>query len=378
MRSELPAGWKAGTLSDLVRLQRGHDLPEPTRRPGPVPVMGSAGVSGFHDEARVRGPGVVIGRSGASFGKVHYCRQDYWPLNTALFATDFRGNDPRFVYFLLRATPFEAFNSGSAQQSLNRNFIAAIPIGIPPRDEQVRIARLLAGLDDKIGSNRRMARALGEVALTATAHAASRADDVITVSDLGVQIKEPGGVDRPYVGLDVMPQGSTVLDDWTLDNAPNGASWSFEPGDLLYGKLRPYFRKVVVAPIAGRCTREIVVLRPREEHYYGLLVGTVASQQFIDFCTAVSSGTKMPRAEWSEAGRFEVGLPARAELDELTEMARANYRAVAGLVRESRALESIRDALLPKLVSGQLRIPISNDAEETLGGATGVREAERA
>jgi type I restriction enzyme, S subunit len=153
---------------------------------------------------------------------------------------------------------------GSTVAHVNVAEVRRFGILPPALDEQQRVVAVLGALDDKIESNRRTARALADVALTATAHEASRATELIAVSDLGVQVKEPGGCDRPYIGLDVMPQGSTVLENWTVTDAPTGASWSFEPGDLLYGKLRPYFRKVVVAPIAGRCTREIVVLRPIE------------------------------------------------------------------------------------------------------------------
>jgi type I restriction enzyme, S subunit len=84
---------------------------------------GSAGQNGFHDTAIAKGPGVVLGRSGASFGKAHYCEQDFWPHNTALYVTDFRGNDPLFVFYFLSAIDFSRHNSGGAQQSLNRNFM---------------------------------------------------------------------------------------------------------------------------------------------------------------------------------------------------------------------------------------------------------------
>lgn len=81
--------WRRATLGDLVSLQRGHDLTEDERNSGNVPVMGSAGKNGYHDTAIAKGPGVVIGRSGASFGQVHICMEDYWPHNTSLYVTDF-------------------------------------------------------------------------------------------------------------------------------------------------------------------------------------------------------------------------------------------------------------------------------------------------
>lgn len=114
--------------------------------------MGSAGVNGFHDKAIATGPGVVLGRSGASFGHAHYCERDFWPHNTALYVTDFFGNHPRFVFYLLKAIDFSRHNSGGAQQSLNRNFIAPIPLAIPSHKEQEIIVDALSDSDALIES----------------------------------------------------------------------------------------------------------------------------------------------------------------------------------------------------------------------------------
>ena len=151
-KQAIPADWEAKTLGEFVSLQRGHDLTERDRRPGDVPVLGSAGANGFHDTARAKGPGVVLGRSGASFGQAHYCPRDYWPHNTALYVTDFRGNDPLFAYYFLQSIDFSRHNSGGAQQSLNRNFIAPIIIAVPKPSEQFVIAQALSDADALVAS----------------------------------------------------------------------------------------------------------------------------------------------------------------------------------------------------------------------------------
>ena len=156
--------WQEITLGEFVSLQRGHDLTDPERRIGKVPVMGSAGQNGFHDTALAKGPGVVIGRSGASFGQVHFSEKDYWPHNTCLYVTDFHGNDPRFAYYFLSSINFAGYNSGSAQPSLNRNFIYPIEIRVPSPDTQREIARVLGAIDDKIELNRRMNETLEAMA----------------------------------------------------------------------------------------------------------------------------------------------------------------------------------------------------------------------
>jgi type I restriction enzyme S subunit len=113
--------WTSCNLGEVIELQRGYDLPEYERQPGNVPVIGSFGITGYHNTARANGPGVTVGRSGASFGVATFSPVDFWPHNAVLFVTDFKGNIPRFVYYLLKTIDFQSLNSGSAQPSLNRN-----------------------------------------------------------------------------------------------------------------------------------------------------------------------------------------------------------------------------------------------------------------
>lgn len=146
----VPRSWRSTSLGELVFLRRGHDLTWRNRRRGTVPVMGSAGINGYHDEALADGPGVVLGRSGASFGRAHYVESAYWPHNTALYVTEFHGNSPRYIYYLLSIIDFSRHNSGGAQQSLNRNFIAPVQVVVPEQREQERVARALDDVGDLI------------------------------------------------------------------------------------------------------------------------------------------------------------------------------------------------------------------------------------
>ncbi len=88
-------------LSDVVKLKRGYDLPKRKRVNSEVPIISSSGVSGSHNEAKVKGPGVVTGRYG-TIGEVYYPECDFWPLNTTLYVQDFKGNRPEFIYYFLK------------------------------------------------------------------------------------------------------------------------------------------------------------------------------------------------------------------------------------------------------------------------------------
>ncbi|WP_051785896.1 restriction endonuclease subunit S [Endozoicomonas numazuensis] len=157
--------WVLKPLGELISLQRGHDLPSQDRVAGSVPIMGSSGITGFHNKAKISGPGVVVGRSGNSMGEVSFSSEDYWPLNTCLYITDFKGNDVRYIYYLLKTINFDQFNSGSAQKSLNRNAVYPYEVKTTTcKEEQERIRRVLANLEDKIELNRQTNQTLEHIA----------------------------------------------------------------------------------------------------------------------------------------------------------------------------------------------------------------------
>lgn len=150
-------------LGDLIELKRGYDLPTRLRKEGSIPIVSSSGISGQHSEAKCAGPGVITGRYG-TLGKVFFNASDYWPLNTTLYVRDFKGNDPRFVYYLLSSLDFNAYSDKAAVPGLNRNDLHIIEVVRPPLAEQKRIAHILGSLDDKIELNRQMNETLEAMA----------------------------------------------------------------------------------------------------------------------------------------------------------------------------------------------------------------------
>ncbi len=157
--------WRKIPLGELVTLQRGHDLPSQDRKLGDVPIMGSSGLTGYHDTPRCEAPGIVIGRSGNSMGVVSFSDIDFWPLNTALYVTDFKGNDERYIYYLLCQIDFDQFNSGSAQKSLNRNAVYPYEVlATTDKVEQKWIGSLLERYEHKIQLNRQTNQTLEKMA----------------------------------------------------------------------------------------------------------------------------------------------------------------------------------------------------------------------
>jgi type I restriction enzyme S subunit len=139
----VPEGWERTPLDAALGLQRGFDLPIQAREDGDVPVYGSTGINGFHNKARVQGPGVVTGRSG-TLGEVHYVPRDFWPLNTALWVKEFKAVTPLFALFLLREMDLKQYNGGVSVPSLDRKAVHRVEILLPPK-------KLIAVFDEFAG-----------------------------------------------------------------------------------------------------------------------------------------------------------------------------------------------------------------------------------
>lgn len=147
--------WTTTTLGEVTDLKRGFDLPASKRVSGKYPVYSSSGKTGTHDKYMVEGPCVITGRYG-TIGKVFYSSISCWPLNTSLYSCDFKGNNPRFVYYLLQTIPWSEYTTASAVPGVNRNHVNLRKVTIPDKIIQDRIAYLLDSITSKIELNNRI------------------------------------------------------------------------------------------------------------------------------------------------------------------------------------------------------------------------------
>jgi type I restriction enzyme S subunit len=142
-------------LGDVFILQRGFDITKKEQSEGIYPVISSSGVNSFHNKYKVKGPGVVIGRKG-TLGTAFYVDGEYWPHDTSLWIKDFKGNNPKFIYYFLTELPLKKLDSGSANPTLNRNFVHLLEAYIPSLDQQTKIAKILSKIDQKIDLNNKI------------------------------------------------------------------------------------------------------------------------------------------------------------------------------------------------------------------------------
>jgi type I restriction enzyme, S subunit len=124
--------------------------------------VSSGGISSYHDEAKVKGTGVVIGRKG-SLGTVHYIASDYWPHDTTLWIKDFKGNNPRFVAYQLETMRLKRLDTGAANPTLNRNIVHREKIAIPPVEQQMEIGEALEAVESKISIHKSRKRLFQDI-----------------------------------------------------------------------------------------------------------------------------------------------------------------------------------------------------------------------
>lgn len=277
--------------------------------------------------------------------------------------------DPFFLYYYFQSP------AGRAQVSTIVNQVAAagirgsdlgrLRVPAPDRDEQIEIGLMLNAFDEKIEINAEISLQL-ERLLRARLNEAfpnpERVENgsgyrICTFDDIAECVKEGQNAadadpNEPYLGLKAMPRNSTVLGHWDERSKASGRTSKFQRGDVLFGKLRPYFKKVGVAPVDGSCSAEILVLRPKSDEDFAGVIAVAASQRFIDFADSVSKGVKMPRAEWKDIRSCPIAVPSDDRCRELTREARLVYDAIAERVHESHQLLRARDAIMAKTFTG--------------------------
>ena len=193
-------------------------------------------------------------------------------------------------------------------------------------------------------------------------------DEIDSIARVGRRTVEPADLvpETPYIGLEHMPRGSITLDTWETAAKVTSTKLHFSVGDVLFGKLRPYFRKVGMAFVDGVCSSDILVLQPEEQSLSSYLLLKLSQQEVIDYANAVSNGARMPRVGWADIAHYPTVLPSCDVLGSFERTVSPLIQQLRANTFESRTLVSLRDTLLPKLLSGEIR---AREAE-ALAGAT--------
>lgn len=389
--------WSEVPLGDVITLQRGFDLPAQDRKPGKVPIVSSSGISDFHSEVGVKGPGVVTGRYG-TIGQVFFIKEDYWPLNTTLWVKDFHGNDPKFASYLLRTVDFRSCSDKTSVPGVNRNDLHRIPVLLPPLAEQEAIAVVLGGFDDKIELNRRMNTTLRAMARALFHSWFVDFDPVRAKHD----DSKPMGLDKATAALfpvkfqdstlGPIPQGwgagvlgkiisaarervgksdAVVLsavssselvrsDDHfnkkvyskSISNYLKVKRWDFayNPSRINIGSIGMLKEEIV-----GAVSPVYEVFRPTDS-YQWFVEQALAEPDIKVWIQTLCSGSVRQSLKLKDLESIPLVIPPLPIVQEFNKAWDQWHGLIRGNERQSRTLAILRDTLLPKLMSGEIGV----------------------
>lgn len=182
---------------------------------------------------------------------------------------------------------------------------------------------------------------------------------VSCLGDIAEEVREavhPSSVspDTPYIGLEHLPRRSITLREWGSADSVSSGKLFFRRGDVLFGKIRPYFHKVVIAPFSGICSSDTILIRPKKDSFLGVALCCSSSDKFVDYATQTSNGTKMPRADWKVLKNYPVLIPSDGLLSDFNSLVLGVVSQARNLMLKNANLRAQRDLLLPKLISGEI------------------------
>lgn len=384
-----PDSWLRKQLKWAVTFQRGHDLPDDAREEGPVPVYAGGGITGWHKEACASPPGIVTGRYG-TIGQFHLVSTPYWPLNTALYSIDLHGNEPEYLRYLLDfLSPLFHVHAGkSAVPGVDRNDIHTIPVALPGREQQRRIAAFLGGetrrTDGLLATKQRVLELLSEKGKAIIATAVTRGlDPKVKLRDSRVpwlgEIPAHWAIERARwlfrerdvrstTGEEEMLTVSHLTGvtprsekDVNMFEAETNEGYKLcEPGDLVINTLWAWMGAMGTAPVKGIVSPAYNVYEPGPRLTPAYIDALVRLPVFAQEVTRYSKGVWSSRLRLYPEGFFEVYLPVPPQEEQravVAHIARETAKLDAVRVATERTialLKERRSALIAAAVTGQL------------------------
>jgi len=362
----MKCNWKECTLGDLITFQRGHDLPKSQMINGKYPVVGSNGIIGYHNEYTTEAPSITIGRSG-NVGNPCIVYGQTWSHNTTLYVKDFKGNDPVFVYYFLKTMDLANYAGGSAVPTLNRNHIHTLPIKVPGSvDAQKKIGYYLRLLDKKIELNNAINDNLEQQAK------ALYKDWFLDFS--------------PFSSDGTLPEGwriGTVGDIIQLHDSKRVPLSGTERGKM--AKLYPYYGATSLMDYVDNYLFDGIYLLlgedgtvvdnlgfPILQYVYGRFwvnnhahvitgkEGFSVEELYLFFgltnIKSIVTGAVQQKVSQQNLKKVPAIIPSSTALSSFDELIQPIFSQIRNLRDENARLTSLRDALLPKLMSGELDV----------------------
>jgi type I restriction enzyme S subunit len=399
--------WTKTKLGEFAPFVYGKGLPQAKRIEGEIPVYGSNGIVGTHSEAFVKEPAVIIGRKG-SVGEVHLSKGQSWPIDTAFFALGSKNTDLNFLYYLLKTLPITS-NSDSAVPGLNRDFAHSLEIRVPEIRGQIVIGEILANLDSKISANENLSRTLEGIAQTIFKSwfidfdpvKAKMAGEMPVGMDAATSALFPDSMEESELGL--IPKGWRVgslgeIADLQGGYAFKSSSWTESGVPVIkIGSVKPGFVDLTQVSYVDAPTAEAIpddYRIPAGSLVVGLTgyVGQVGlmrthdpiplinqrvakfklksgdwkipfiycftrGEKFKGIVEELATGTAQQNVSNSQILSIPMAIPSEHIREMFDNSFKPFFQDIINLADENESLKSTRDALLPRLISGELPIP---------------------
>ncbi|MBS1776354.1 MAG: restriction endonuclease subunit S [Bacteroidetes bacterium] len=362
--------WKEYKLGEVVTFQRGHDLTKTEMQEGNIPVAGSNGIIGFHTQHTTKAPGLTIGRSG-NIGTPHYYDTDFWAHNTVLFVKEFILTEPKYFYYYLHTIDFTQFNAGSSVPTLNRNHIHQLDISLPSLPEQTAIAEVLSSLDDKIDLLHRQNKTLEQLAETLFrqwfVEEAEEGWEVGTIDDV-VSMKggtTPSTTEQKYWDGDIHWTSPRDLSNTTSIFLFDTSRKITEEGlKQISSGLLPVSTLLLSsrAPIGYLALTEIPVAI--NQGYIAIICDKIVSNYFMFlWCKAnmemienAGNGSVFQEISKSAFRTLDFLVPPKEKIKHFDKEIEPMFQKIKSNTTQIRTLTQLRDTLLPKLMSGEVRV----------------------
>lgn len=291
--------------------------------------------------------------------------------------------DPWFVYYYFRhpdtvqTIKNHALTSGVPH--INLGILKSLQMPLPPLDVQKSMVALLSAYDDLIENNRRRIVLLEEAArqlyrewfvrLRFPGHEHTRIIEGVpegwertTFGDLCDAVREivkPEVLEpeTPYIGLEHIPRRSITLSEWGSAAQVTSSKHRFAAGDVIFGKIRPYFHKVGIAFVDGVASSDAIVIRAHNPDHSGLVLMAASSDPFVAATSqTMREGSKMPRADWKQMQAYPAPLPSAGLLRSFEATIQSIVEQLRTLTFANHKLRSARDLMLPRLMSGEIAV----------------------
>lgn len=264
--------------------------------------------------------------------------------------------DPTFFYYSIKNIDLSNYFYARHFKYLKESEIC-----VPDLPVQRRIADILSAYDDLIENNRRRIAILEETARLAYRKwfGGMEQGRAATLGKICREVRRgvsPDAIapDTPYIGLEHMPRRSISLCEWESAQKVTSTKLAFEAGDILFGKIRPYFHKVGITFVDGVASSDAIVIKPLRPELHAYVLMTVSSDAFVAAASqGMKEGSKMPRADWKQLLNYSVAMPDDDTLAEFNKVLNPILEQLKALCFSIRNLAAARDMLLPRLMKGE-------------------------